>query len=148
LAPGGDMLVSRAMLLGPNGIELSPDEKTLYVDADFASSVMKYDVADDGSLSNGATLASGLSGPDSLCLDAAGNLYVGVSSGLQVLRPDGSSVGLIPIPSSAVTNCSFGDDDGTTLYISAWSTLWKVERMPIPGLDWIVNQQREQCGNR
>ncbi|MFI5308197.1 MAG: SMP-30/gluconolactonase/LRE family protein [Polyangiales bacterium] len=139
------MLVNGGTVAGPNGIELSPDERTLYVDAYFGGQVVEFDVASDGSLTKGDALVSGLASPDSLCLDAAGNLYVGVSTGLQVLRPDGSKVALIPI-GSPVTNCTFGDDDGKTLYITAWTNVWKVEGMPIPGLDFVANTARLKCG--
>ena len=146
LAPGGKMFVNQAMSVAPNGIELSPDEKTLYLDVTFSGTVMKFDVAADGALSNGMQLATGVTGADSLCLDAAGNLYVGVSTGLQIVKPDGTKLGIIPIQSSSgVTNCTFGDDDGKTLYITAWTTMWKVTGMPIPGLDWVVDQQRVDC---
>src|SRR5690242_17829890 len=85
----------------------SPDEKTLYVDAYFEGTVYKFAVAPDGGLTKGTALSTGLSSPDSLCLDAAGNLYVGVTTGLQVLRPDGTKVKLIPVPGvQAVTNCT------------------------------------------
>ncbi len=144
--PGAAMLSNYGTVAGPNGIELSPDEKTLYVDAYFGGSVVTYSVAPDGTLAKGPTFASGLSNPDSLCLDAAGNLYVGVSAGLQVFRPDGTKVALIPVPSTqGTTNCTFGGQDGKTLYISAWTKLLKVENMPIPGLDWVVNRKRLGC---
>jgi gluconolactonase len=146
LPPGGKALVNGGTVGGPNGVELSPDEKTLYVDAYFEGSVVKFDVAADGTLKKGAALATGLANPDSLCLDADGNLYVGVSTGLQVLSPDGSTVKLIPVMSNqGVTNCTFGGDDGKTLYITAWSTLWKVDNMPVAGLDWTVNRKRLGC---
>jgi gluconolactonase len=146
IKPGSTGLINGGTVGGPNGIELSPDEMTLYVDAYFEGSVYKFAVAADGSLTKGAALASGLANPDSLCLDAAGNLYVGVTSGLQVFRPDGSMVTTIPVTGvQATTNCTFGGDDGKTLYITAWTTLLKVDNMPIPGLDWTVNQTRLKC---
>jgi gluconolactonase len=146
LKPGATALANGGAVRGPNGIELSPDEQTLYVDAYFESSVMKWSVAADGTITKGAALATGLSNPDSLCVDAAGNLYVGVTAGLQVLRPDGSKVVVIPVPSSSgTTNCTFGGDDGKTLYITAWTLLMKVENMPIPGLQWQNDTQRLQC---
>ena len=146
LKPGGSMLLNGGTVTGPNGVELSPDEKTLYVDSYFGGSVVKFAIADDGSLTKGAALATGLVNPDSLCLDAAGNLYVGVSTGLQVLRPDGSRVGLIPVPTTqGVTNCAFGGDDGKTLYITAWTALWEITGMPIPGLEWSVSRKRLHC---
>jgi gluconolactonase len=146
LLPGASQLLNGGSVPGPNGIELSPDEKTLYVDAYYQGAVVKYSVMPDGSINEGAPLATGLRNPDSLCLDAAGNLYVAVSTGLQVLRPDGSSVGLISVPvTTGVTNCTFGGQDGTTLYITAWTTIWKIPMMPIPGLEWSVNTRRLRC---
>jgi gluconolactonase len=147
LVPGATTLNNGGTVGGPNGVELSPDEHTLYVNAFFEGSVYKFNVASDGSLTKGNTLATGLTNPDSLCLDAAGNLYVAVSTGLQVLRPDGSMVTLIPVSSlQGVTNCTFGGDDGKTLYITAYSAIWKVDKMPIPGLDWVVDSKRVKCG--
>jgi gluconolactonase len=153
IRPGTSTLVNCGTVSGPNGIELSPDEKTLYVDGYGEGTVWKFDVAADGTVTRAATpFASGLANPDSLCLDAAGNLYVGVATGLQVFRPDGTRVKLIPIlsgttacPVTGTTNCTFGGDDGKTLYITNWTTLFKVEGMPIPGLDWVVNSKRLKC---
>jgi gluconolactonase len=146
LAPGADEFVNQGMVMGPNGIEFSPDEATLYVDAYFEGTVVKFDVAADGSTSNRSVFASGLTTPDSLCVDAGGNLYVGVSTGLAVFRPDGTPVGLIPVAGAqGVTNCAFGGKDGKTLYITAWTIVLKLEAMPIPGLDWVVNRKRVQC---
>jgi gluconolactonase len=146
ITPGATMLLSGGTVAGPNGIELSPDEKTLYVDAYFQGAVIKFDVAEDGSLTKAGTLATGLLTPDSLCLDAEGNLYVAVTSGLQVLRPDGTSLGVISVGGGrAATNCAFGGEDGKTLYISAWTSLWKVPGMPTPGLTWQNDKERLDC---
>lgn len=146
IAPGSSTLDKGGTVNGPNGIELSPDERTLYVSGYYEGSVIPFAVAPDGKLSKGTALATGLTNPDSMCLDAAGNLYVAVSSGLQVLRPDGSRVGVISVRSTqGTTNCTFGGDDGKTLYITAWTTLWKITNMPIHGLDWEVNQKRLGC---
>ena len=146
IMPGASKLFNGGTVPGPNGIELSPDEKTLYVDAYIQGSVVTFAVNPDGTITKGATLATGLTNPDSLCVDAAGNLYVGVSTGLQVIRPDGTRVGLIPVQSTqGVTNCAFGGDDGKTLYITAWTAIWQLSSMPIPGLEWMVNRQRLGC---
>jgi gluconolactonase len=140
--PGGTQTTLREGQANlPNGIRLSPDESKLYAVGYLDGKVFRFDVAADGSLSGSVAIASGLSSPDSMCVDAAGNLYVGVSGGLQVLRPDGSPVTLIPISSSSgTTNCAFGGDDGKTLFITAWTSLWRVDAAPIPGNDWARNR--------
>ena len=143
---GTPTLLKGDSVRGPNGIELSPDEKTLYVDGYGDGGVWTFSIAADGTPKKGTEIIKGLTNPDSLCVDAAGNLYVGVMAGLQVLAPDGTKIKLIPIVSSkGVTNCGFGGDSGTTLYITAWTGVWKVDNMPIPGLDWNVNKTREKC---
>ena len=147
LKPGSAprQLVQEATGSGPNGIELSPDEKKLYVAETIKGDVLQFDVSPDGALEPAGTLITGLSSPDSMCVDAQGNVYVGVTTGLQVVRPDGTKVKLIPTPSvpsvRAVTSCTFGGPDGKTLYVTAWTSLFKVEAMPIPGLDWEKNQK-------
>jgi gluconolactonase len=148
LKPGGTMLINAGTVSGPNGIELSPDEKTLYVDAYGDGTLWAFAVGADGTLTKpAAPLVRGLAKPDSLCLDAAGNLYVGVTTGVQILKPDGTKVKLIAFmgTTAGVTNCTFGGEDGKTLYITAWDKVGKVDGMPIPGLDWVVNQQRLKC---
>lgn len=148
LRPGGTELIAVATVSGPNGVELSPDEHKLYVSAYGAGMVMVYDVAEDGTLSGETALLTGLSNPDSLCLDVEGNLYVAVNAGLLVTRPDGTTVTTIPIaaanPLFGATNCTFGGDDGRTLFVTAWDSLYKVENMPVEGLDWAVNKERQQ----
>jgi len=131
---------------GPNGVNFSPDEKTLYVAYTSGDSVSKFSVAADGSLSNkthfaNATLA------DSMCVDAGGNVYVGTETGLAVFNPAGTMLGTISCGGDIVTNCAFGGTDQKTLFITSHSTstliatptmgtssLYQVENMPVPGI--------------
>lgn len=133
----GHQVIKETEFPGPNGIELSPDEKKLYITSYHGDELASYDVAPDGALSNRKSLRRGLNHADSLCVDVAGNLYVGVDRGLRVLRPDGSVVGTIAVASpDGVTNCEFGGDDGKTLYVTAWTSIWKVTDLPYPGAQW------------
>jgi hypothetical protein len=69
-----------------------------------------------------------------------------MQGGLQILAPDGKKLKKVPIArSNKVTNCTFGGDDGKTLFITAWTDVWKIEDMPIAGLDWTINQAID-CG--
>lgn len=149
LAPGSSELTPVTSARGPNGIELSPDERYLYVNAYSRGTVLRYDVAADGSLSGERELVAGLGTADSLCLDAEGNLYIAAQSGVVVTGPDGREITRIALPESSLTgatNCGFGGPEGTTLYITTFSSLYKIEAAPIPGLDWVVNRERARCG--
>lgn len=149
LKPGATALENGGIVGGPNGIEFSPDEKTLYVSAYGEGIVYGFSVAADGSITKGAGVVTGMTNPDSLCLDAAGNFYIGVQTGLQVASANGSKIKLVPIPGSSGTNgttsCTFGGEDGKTLYVTNWARIFKIENMPIPGNDWLVNKQRVAC---
>jgi len=135
-------LVQEATTSTPNGIELSPDEKTLYVVSYLLGDVLRFAVAKDGSLTAKDPVVTDLITPDSMCMDAAGNLYVGVSTGLQILSPAGEKLVLIPVTSSrGVTNCTFGGENGRSLYITAWTSLFRVDDMPVVGLDWKKNMR-------
>jgi gluconolactonase len=153
IKPNTNMLINSAMIRGPNGIELSPDEKLLYVNGYGDGNIYRFDVMPDGTVAKQMQpFATGLTDPDSMCLDAAGNLYVAVSTGVQVFRPDGTMVKLIRVTAPAgcctkagMSNCTFGGHDGKTLYITSWTTILKIDNMPIPGLDWFVAKKRVKC---
>jgi gluconolactonase len=154
IRPGSTELVNGGTVSGPNGLELSPDEQTLYVNGYGEGAIWPFHVAADGSLTKpDKALVTGLTNPDGVCLDVAGNLYVAVNTGLDVLRPDGSKVKHLPIANtksscsstSGTTNCAFGGEDGKTLYVTNWTTLYAVQSMPIPGLEWLVNRERLKC---
>jgi gluconolactonase len=131
----------------PNGIRLTADEKFLYVVGYMDSNIRKFPVNPDGSLGTAAVFAAGLSKPDSMCLDVAGNVYVGVTSGLQVIGADGTMITLIPLASADVkgspgtTNCAWGGPDGKTMFITAWNTMAQLDNVPIPGLDFETNKR-------
>ena len=138
------------MTTGPNGIDASPDEKTLYVNSYFGGMTMRFTIGTDHHLTAADPLATGLSYPDSMCIDDAGNIYVGVREGVDCSRPDGTPVTTISVPQVAlppstrtgVTNCGFGGEDGKTLYITGWTTLWRVDNVPIPGHEWVAEQEQ------
>ena len=129
----------------PNGIELSPDGKTLYVDNTWAQPgenfVWAYDVAGDGSLSNKRRFAMlNLtadvleakspadrfdSRADGTAVDTDGRYYVATKSGVQVFLPDGTFAGTIWAPQYPVS-LTFGGADGRMLYMVGESSVWAV----------------------
>lgn len=120
----------------PNGICISPDQKTLYV-ADNAPgkngphTLIAYDVAGDGSCKRRAVLwdFKDRRGIDGMRCDTQGNVWAtaesGDKTGVYVISPKGEQVGFIRTPETA-TNCTFGDKDLKTLYVTAGTSLYKV----------------------
>ncbi len=122
-------LVSDKLKL-PNGIALSPDEKTLYVADNGAGKILSYPVAADGTTGapqDFATVAS----PDGITVDDAGNVYSSSSTGVQVFGPTGTKLGLIAVPEQP-TNVAFGGPDRRTLFITAQKGLYGV-KLNVPG---------------
>jgi gluconolactonase len=121
----------------PNGIAFSPDEKTLYIsNSDTKHKVwMKYDVAPDGSVSNGAVFfdvtsqtEDGL--PDGMKVDSKGNVYGTGPGGIWVFTPAGKHIGTIKPPETPA-NCAWADG-GKTLYITARTSVYRI-RLAVPG---------------
>lgn len=106
----------------PNGIALSPDQKTLYVGS-AGNDIFKFDVADDGSVS-GKTVFASPGASDGLTVDCAGNLYV-TSGTVEVFAPNGDKLGEIAVGDNP-SNVAFGGDEGKTLYITAQDTLYSI----------------------
>lgn len=121
----------------PNGIALSPDEKTLYVapsDRD-EPVVMGYPIKPDLSIGQGKPVfdmsiipvGPGRGGnPDGLKVDQQGNLWISGRGGIQVVSPDGTFLGSITVgPNTA--NCAFGGEDGSVLYITSDMYLVRIQ---------------------
>ena len=144
LSPDGKVtLLCRTMTL-PNGIGLSPDEKTLYVaQSDPERPIWNaFKVQPDGTLDAGRLFFDGTALlkqrpglPDGLRVDAAGNVFATGPGGVFVIAPDGTHIGTIRT-GQATANCCFGED-GHTLFMTADSLLCRVRlktRGPMPGV--------------
>ncbi|MGD0651552.1 MAG: SMP-30/gluconolactonase/LRE family protein [Verrucomicrobiia bacterium] len=117
--------------LRPNGIALSPDEKTLYVADTQRDHVRAFDIASDGSITNGRVFCQ-VTFPDGIKVDTAGNLYAAARSGVEVFDPTGKPIGIIRVPQQPA-NLAFGDADWKTLYIAGQTSLYRV-RITVPGI--------------
>lgn len=125
--PGGAVTLLDDGLTFPNGIILSPDERTLYVAvSDPEAPVwMAYELDAQGGIASrrlfadaSAERAAGLPGlPDGMAIDVAGTLFATGPGGVLVLTPDGARLGRIET-GTAIANCTFGDD-GSTLYMAS-----------------------------
>ena len=119
-------------LTRPNGIAFSPDEKTLYVsNSDDQRKIwMRYDVAANGTVSNGrvffdATGDKDAGVPDGMKIDVHGNVWATGPGAVFVFSPAGKHLGTIK-PAEDPANCGWGDD-GRTLYITAETGLYRIK---------------------
>lgn len=116
----------------PNGIALSPDEKTLYVaNSEGTKAIwMAFPVLVDGNVGPGkvfvdATPLGLRGGPDGMKADRDGNIWATGPGGVHVMTPQGKLLGRIET-GEATANVAFGDD-GSTLYITADMYLCRVK---------------------
>ncbi|MEY4178087.1 MAG: hypothetical protein RLY70_1661 [Planctomycetota bacterium] len=125
-------------LAAPNGVILSPDEKTLYVIPSLQKQMYAYPVLGPGKLGEGRVFCelaqrepAGNGGGDGLTVDVQGNLYITSALGLQVFSPAGKALGVIPFPEQPA-NATFGGPGNKTLYVTARTGLYAVD-MEIAG---------------
>ena len=68
---------------------------------------------------------------DGMCVDCAGNLYVGTATSVEVYSSTGTYIGQVPTGESS--NCTFGGTDRKTIYVTSRSVL-KYVTLNVPGL--------------
>lgn len=126
-------------LEAPNGIGLSPDEKTLYVAETPTGRLWAYDIESPGILKENRGRPIGRMMAqipdhhlfDSLAVDAEGNVCVAtlIQGGITVHSPDGQRAHHIPLPDVLTTNICFGGPDLKTAFITL-STTGRLISMP------------------
>jgi len=130
IRPNGEVTLLTGEQERPNGLVLSPDERTLYV-ANSGGAVTgwyAYDLGPSG-LSNkrvfhDITGVEGEGGADGMKVDLAGNVYATGPGGVWVIAPDGTHLGTIR-PPEALTNVGWGED-GRTMFITGRTALYRI----------------------
>ena len=120
----------------PNGLALSPDEKTLYI-ANTRSNqyVHAIEIEADGTFVRRRIFCD-FSGdevgfPDGMKVDSAGRVFCTGPGGIWVVEPDGTHIGTIRFPEQAI-NMAFGGEDLCTLFVTAHTSVYTV-RVKTPG---------------
>jgi gluconolactonase len=135
LNAAGELTLLTKEMTRPNGIALSPDEKTLYVaNSDPAkANWMAFPVKDDGTLGEGKVFFDSTDAvkarkpglPDGLKVSQDGTVWATGPGGVYVFSKDGKHLGTLAtgVPTA---NCGFGDE-GSTLYITADKSFVRVK---------------------
>ena len=144
-ADGSRITRQRPDMMGPNGIGLSPDGRTLYVSETMTARVWAMEIVAPGTLAPPPPWAPGrfVGTPpafrllDSMAIEESGHICVGtmVEGGITIFDPDGSGSEFVPLPDVGITNIAFGGADRCDAYITASTTgtLYRV-RWPRSGL--------------
>jgi gluconolactonase len=137
---GGDceLLVAEDEFDQPNGLCFSPDETLLYVNDSAQRHVKVFDVAPDGSVSNGSLLHEGIGtgvskegNVDGMECDELGNVWVTGLGGVWVLAPDGEHLGTVPTDEVCGSLC-WGGADMHTLFLMTSTTVHAVRTLVGP----------------
>jgi gluconolactonase len=130
LSPNGDTLT---LLVDdfdrPNGLCFSPDESILYINDTERMHVRAFDVKPDGTIANDRVFGEeeGDTGkPDGMKVDVQGNVYLTGPDGIWVFAPDGTHLGIILVP-ERTANLAWGGDDWKSLFITASTSVYRVE---------------------
>ena len=119
--PDGSSTLLEDSMGTTNGIELSPDEKILYVNESVQRSVWKYSVDEFGNISN-KTLFYQFNdfGMDGMKCDKNGNLYItryGKGT-ISVISPEGTLIREVQLKGKNCSNLVFGGNDGRTIFVT------------------------------
>jgi len=115
-------------MVHPNGLAFSPDESLLYVadtgqvwDDTVPLQIRVYDVA----TGEGRLFVTPTGVADGFRVDAAGRLWTSSGAAIEVYSPDAELLLTIPMP-ERVSNLCFGGPDGTELYVTASTSLYRL----------------------
>jgi gluconolactonase len=138
ISPDGKRSVAVEGVENPNGLTLSRDEKTLYINNTRGEYILAFEVQPNGTLTNKRnfgkyegvrkTETGVTSGADGLAIDNEGRLYAATAAGVQVFSPQGQHLGTIPV-SRPPQNIAFAGPDKKTLYIVGRGAAYKVQML-------------------
>lgn len=117
----GEFVLLESNMGTTNGIEVSPDNKTLYVNESVQRKVWAYDLSPTGEISNKRLLIDFEDfGMDGMRCDTVGNLYITRHGKGTVAKvsPKGELLEEIVVSGSKPSNIAFGGIDGRTAYVT------------------------------
>ncbi len=138
----GNLRLLTKDLTQPNGLAFSPDGKRFYVDDSQQRNIRTYNVVPGGSLSNGRIFGEEPGGkgegvPDGIKVDKNGNLFVTGPGGIWVWDKSGNHIGTITMPEQPA-NLTWGDKDYRTLYITATTSVYRLQMKTVGFVPYLV----------
>jgi sugar lactone lactonase YvrE len=136
----GEVTLLESNMGTTNGVEVSPDDKILYVNESIQRNVWAYDLSPEGNISNKRLLIKFDDfGLDGMRCDNEGNLYITrYDKGTIVkISPQGKILKEITLTGKKPSNITFGGEDGKTIYVTL-ADIGNIEtfRVDIQGREW------------
>jgi gluconolactonase len=121
----------------PNGVALSPDEKTLYVANTQGEAIIAFDLDANGEAKNPRDFAKltlppsqggrpATSGADGIAVDEKGRLFVATTVGVQVVSPKGELLGVIAMPKQPQNLAFGGGPKRNVLYVVGRGAVYRI----------------------
>jgi sugar lactone lactonase YvrE len=125
----------------PNGMVITPDDRTLVISESFAGRLTAFDIDPEGGLSNRRVFAEGL-GPDGICVDAEGAIWVSTAGSSIARVADGGEVlqQIDLAENQAPFALALGGPDGRTLFVL--TAEWRPADSIADNLDRLTNGPR------
>ena len=121
VTPEREILLLEEGMGTTNGVEVSPDNKTLYVNESVQRVIWKYDIQNDGKLTNKKEFIRFADfGLDGMRCDTDGNLYVARydKGTIAIISPDGNIIHEVLLKGKKPSNITFGGEKGLNCYVT------------------------------
>ena len=146
VTPDGKINLAAENMGTTNGIDVSPDEKTLYVNESVQRKVWAYNLSPDGAISNKRLLIEFPDfGMDGMRCDADGNLYIARhgKGTIAKVSPAGKLLQEITLAGKKPSNVAFGGKDGRTVYVTLQDN-GNIEsfRVDTPGREFLMQNKK------
>ena len=119
----GTTSVATTGVISPNGITMSPDEKTLYVASYKPKTIEKFPVVSPGVLGDQQRFAvmddGDAPGADGMAIDSAGNVYCAGATAVWIWNSAGQLLETVECPTRPI-NATFGGTDRKTLFVACF----------------------------
>jgi gluconolactonase len=136
LQADGKLILVTTNIPRPNGLALSPDEKTLYVANTSGEWIFAYALDSKGAVTTRRDFAklatpppqgdaAPAGGADGIAVDEKGRIYVATTLGVQVFSDKGEALGVIAMPKQP-QNLAFGGKDRSALYVVGRGSVFRI----------------------
>jgi sugar lactone lactonase YvrE len=140
VTPDGQLRQVAGDIEFPNGMVITPDNRTLIISESFAGRLTAFGIGADGGLSGRRVFADGVA-PDGICLDAEGAVWVSTGFSVARVAEGGDVLQRIELPENrAPFALMLGGPDRRTLFIL--TAEWRLADGHVANLDRLANGPR------